>query len=162
MKCTSCTVQLAKQDACMTLRRSEVQDMLDHDHFLLGSHLVGDAAYPIGPQLMTPYRDNGHLSEKQKRFNTCLSRARVTIERAFGLLKTRFRRLFYMETKRPDIIVTLIITACVLHNACLMWGDTFEVPKATHKQDEESTTEYMSAEARRPGMEKREHITNSL
>lgn len=84
----------AGEPGCMhdarVLPRSEVQEMLVPEHFPLGSHLVGDAAYPIGPHLMVPYRDNGHLSTKQTRFNGHLSAARCTIERAFGLLNGRF------------------------------------------------------------------------
>lgn len=30
------------------------------------SHLVGDAAYGIHPNIMTPFKDNGHLSLRQK------------------------------------------------------------------------------------------------
>lgn len=144
------------------LRRSEVQEMLTCDHFPVGSHLIGDAAYPIGPYLMTPYRDNGHLSSRQKRYNTELSRARVTIERAFGLLKNRFRRLFRVETKRPDIIVTLVIVACIFHNACLIWGDTYQEPTFRHRQDEVSATEHSSADTRRLGQQKRNAIAESL
>lgn len=145
------------------LRRSEVYGMLNSDHFPLDSHLVGDAAYPIGPYLMTPYRDNGHLTAKESRYNVQLSKARVTIERAFGLLKGRFRRLFRVETRRPDIIVTIIIVACIFHNACLMWGDTFEEPPVADRQDETSVPEDETpANVRRVGIQKREEIANAL
>ncbi|XP_064469796.1 putative nuclease HARBI1 [Ornithodoros turicata] len=145
------------------LRRSEVCGMLNSNHFPLDSYLVGDAAYPIGPHLLTPYRDNGHLTAKERRHNVHLSRARLTIERAFGLLKGRFRRLFRVETRRPDIIVTIIIVACIFHNACLMWGDTFEEPPAADRQDETSVPEDETpADVRRIGIQKREDIANSL
>ncbi|XP_064461765.1 putative nuclease HARBI1 [Ornithodoros turicata] len=133
------------------------------DHFPLDSYLVGDAAYPIGPHLLTPHRDDGHLTVKERRYNVHLSRARVTIERAFGLLKGRFRRLFRVETRRPDIIVTIIIVACIFHNACLMWGDTFEEPPVADRQDETSVPEDETpADVRRIGIQKREDIANSL
>lgn len=33
-------------------------------------HLLGDSAYPLSTTLITRYRDNGHLSPMQKKFNT--------------------------------------------------------------------------------------------
>ena len=41
--------------------------------------------------LITPYRDNGHLTRQQRRFNTVLSSLRQKVERAIGLLKGRWR-----------------------------------------------------------------------
>ena len=32
------------------------------------NHLIGDGAYPIEEWLLTPYRDNGHLSHKKKHY----------------------------------------------------------------------------------------------
>ncbi|XP_051158568.1 putative nuclease HARBI1 [Leptopilina boulardi] len=50
-------------------------------------HILGDAAYKLQPFLMVPFKDNGHLTPSQVRFNTILSKTRMSIERAFGLLK---------------------------------------------------------------------------
>ncbi|XP_064475380.1 uncharacterized protein LOC135389245 [Ornithodoros turicata] len=129
MRFLHCSVgEAGSVDDARVLRRSEVYGMLNSDHCPLDTYLVGDVAYPIGPHLLTPYRDKGHLTAKEKKYNVHLSRERVTIERAFGLLKGRFRRLFRVETRRPDIIVTIIIVASIFHNASLMWCDTFEEP----------------------------------
>jgi len=57
-------------------------------------HLLGDSAYPLKPWLVTPFRDNGHLTDRQKRFNKIVSSCRQTVERAIGHIKGRFRRLF--------------------------------------------------------------------
>ncbi|KAJ8382497.1 hypothetical protein SKAU_G00032750 [Synaphobranchus kaupii] len=48
---------------------------------------IGDSAYLLMPQLMRPYRDNGHLTARQRHFNQQLNAARVVIEHAFGILK---------------------------------------------------------------------------
>ncbi|KAK6493811.1 protein ANTAGONIST OF LIKE HETEROCHROMATIN PROTEIN 1-like isoform X1 [Huso huso] len=80
-------------------------------------HITGDTAYPLSQFLMTPFRDNGHLTVEQKRYNQRHSSARMVIERAFGLLKTRFRRLKGLHMHN---LLSLAVTACcILHNICL-------------------------------------------
>ncbi|TGZ57063.1 Nuclease harbi1 [Temnothorax longispinosus] len=44
---------------------------------------------------------------------------RQVIERAFALLKGRWRRLKYLDMNRDDVIPFTIIACCVLHNICL-------------------------------------------
>lgn len=79
-------------------------------------HLVGDSAYPLMQNLMTPFRDNGHLTRVQRNYNIKLSTIRAIIERAFGLLKSKFRRLKYLDISSPNLGNTIIAAACVLHN----------------------------------------------
>ena len=55
--------------------------------------LIGDSAYPLSEWLIKPYRYNANLTPEQKLFNRRLSGARSTVERAFGLLKARWRCL---------------------------------------------------------------------
>lgn len=78
--------------------------------------LLGDSAYPLLPQLITPYRDNGHLNRNQKNFNKRLSSVRVSIEHAFGLLKQRFRQLYHLKLRGHQRECTFIHACCVLHN----------------------------------------------
>lgn len=54
-------------------------------------HLLGDSAYPFSTSLITPYRDNGHLSRRQKKFSTLHSSTTTVIERVFGCLKGKWR-----------------------------------------------------------------------
>lgn len=56
-------------------------------------HLIKDAAYPLLPNLMTPFKDTSHLTREQIIYNTKFSSIRSVIERAFGLLKLKMRRL---------------------------------------------------------------------
>lgn len=65
---------------------------------------------------MTPYRDNGHLTRQQTAYNRKLSSIRSTIERAFGLLKRKFRRLKYLDISDFDLDNKMIGAACLLHN----------------------------------------------
>ena len=79
-------------------------------------HLLGDCAYPLKVNLMTPFRDNDHLTRRQVTYNTKLSKTRCTVERAFGLLKGRFRRLKFLAMYRTDLVPTIVMACCVLHN----------------------------------------------
>lgn len=94
----------------------------DNGHF----HLLGDAAFPLKEWLLTPYRDNGHLTAQQRRFNIALSSKRQVIERAFGMLKGRFRRLKYINLKTVEEICKTVVAACILHNICIVENDGFE------------------------------------
>ncbi|XP_067056494.1 putative nuclease HARBI1 [Acropora muricata] len=88
-------------------------------------HILGDSAYPLADWLLTPYGDNGHLTQAERNYNFVHSSTRMVIERAFGLLRARFRRLHFLEMDSLNDIVKVIIVACTLHNVCLMRGDHF-------------------------------------
>lgn len=42
--------------------------------------LLGDSAYPCIRTLMTPYKDNGHLTDAETSYNAKLSSCRVRVE----------------------------------------------------------------------------------
>jgi len=86
------------------------------------THILGDNAYPISEHVLTPY-PRSNKSAKAKRFNLRLSRARVVIEQAFGLLRGRFRRLKYMEIKNVELVPLVIIACCILHNIAILEED---------------------------------------
>ena len=89
-------------------------DLLSHD-----GHLLGDTAFPLSPQLIVPFRDNDDLSVENALFNKTLSSTRITIDKAFGRLKEKFRRLKLLEISRVDLVPNVITAACVLHNLSL-------------------------------------------
>lgn len=91
-------------------------------------YFVGDAAFPLRPYMITPYE--GLLSAEEQTFNKWLSRNRVVVERAFGLLTARWRVLqkgleFPLGTSR------LVILLCfVLHNFCIDEGVSCAFPRS--------------------------------
>jgi len=120
-------------------RLSELhEDINNPTKFPNNSHL-GDAAYTLQEHLLVHYRDNGHLTEKQKNYNFCHSSSRMAIERSFGLLKGRLRSLLTtLAMERVALIPKCIIACCVLHNICLLKNDDFAstvVPEAVHERD---------------------------
>lgn len=108
--------------------KSDIYERILNDEveFPNDSHFIGDLAYPLSTKLLVGFKDNGHLTDAQKFYNMKLSQIRVVIENAFGLLKCRFRRLKMMETKRLDLVCLLIVSACILHNICIINGDFFD------------------------------------
>lgn len=87
-------------------------------------HLLADSAYALMPQVIVPFRDNGHLTHQQKTFNVRQSATRSVIERAFGRLKGKFRRLRGLDVTRTDFGPMVIETACILHNVIITEDDT--------------------------------------
>lgn len=146
-------------------RQSEVQNYLgDATKFPENCHLVGDSAYKLHENLLVPYRDNGHLTQRQRNFNFCHASARVVIERAFGLLKGRFRSLLTtFAMNRVDLIPIHVLACCILHNICLMRDDdlNFEI----NVEDDVFDVEYNIENVRNvvyAGVAKRENITETL
>lgn len=56
-----------------------------------GYFLYADAGYSMGPHLIVPYK--GTLSNSEQRFNTAMSTARVSVENAFGRVRSLWRFL---------------------------------------------------------------------
>nr|XP_054603678.1 uncharacterized protein LOC107377285 [Nothobranchius furzeri]XP_054603679.1 uncharacterized protein LOC107377285 [Nothobranchius furzeri] len=53
-----------------------------------------------------------------------IPKARSVIERAFGMMKTRFRAIFLQALEVHHTFVPHVVTACtILHNICLSAGD---------------------------------------
>jgi len=60
---------------------------------------------------MTPFKDNGHVIRSQLEYNTKLSSIRLIIDRAFGILKSKFRRLKYLDISNFDLGNNMIAAA---------------------------------------------------
>jgi len=105
-------------------------DLCQQGHY----HLIADSAYPIGRWLLTPYRDTGNLTAAQRRFNSALSKRRQVIERAFGMVKRRFRRVHLgIDVRDLEEINILIMSACILNNICVDFMDLEDFDDADYE-----------------------------
>ena len=78
--------------------KTERNEMLAHptksiDGFNGRPLILSDSAYPSSIWQIKPFPFRQNLPQHQKVFNKHLSSARVTVERAFGMLKGQFRIL---------------------------------------------------------------------
>uniref|UniRef100_A0A3Q3FCJ6 DDE Tnp4 domain-containing protein n=1 Tax=Labrus bergylta TaxID=56723 RepID=A0A3Q3FCJ6_9LABR len=80
--------------------------------------MVGDAAFPLKPYLMRPYPGQ-NLNQSKRIFNYRLSRARMVVENAFGILASRWRIFYRKINLLPQNVDTLVVAACILHNFLL-------------------------------------------
>lgn len=83
---------------------------------MLPCALVGDEAFPLKPYLMRPYPRKSLTSDSQRIFNYRLSRARRTIENAFGILVSRWRILRKSIQCKEETAHKIVLALVVLHN----------------------------------------------
>ena len=80
-------------------------------------YIIGDDIFALKTWLMKPY--SGKCTTDQNVFNYRLSRARRTIENAFGIMAARWR-IFRRPIRADTTTIDLIVKACVsLHNYLL-------------------------------------------
>lgn len=96
--------------------------------------LIGDSGYPLQPWLMTPIPDAPE-NTAEFRYTQKHVRARNVIERAFGVLKQRFRCLLKHRVMhyKPSVAGKIIYTCAVLHNICIEHNieDEFDISQQT-------------------------------
>ncbi|KAM3407870.1 hypothetical protein ACQJBY_001293 [Aegilops geniculata] len=104
----------------------------DGINILDGKFYLGDAGYACRPGILPPFRKTRyHLNEfsgrnyprtAQELFNLRHSSLRVTIERAFGVVKNRLKILDQKPFHPYSTQVKLVLACCILHNWILQWG----------------------------------------
>lgn len=80
--------------------------------------MVGDAAFPLKPYPIRPYPGQ-NLIHRKRIFNYRLSRARMVVENAFGILASRWRIFHRRINLHPKNVDTLVVAVCILHNFLL-------------------------------------------
>ncbi|XP_056151389.1 uncharacterized protein LOC130126040 [Lampris incognitus] len=131
---------------------------------LLRYVLLGEACYPLQSWLMKAYPEEeekktnwGALTEPQRVFNLRLAKARHVAEEALLRLRARWQCLSKRNDCGLDVVPTMILACCILHNVCESHGDAFKVewqeeiadiesPQPSHKLNPPLSAEQAEAE----------------
>ena len=88
-----------------------------------------------------PFSTHGNLLRQEKKFNEKFSVMRAVVERAFGMLKGRWRILAKKNQQHYKSVSRTVTAACVLHNFCQMQGESYDEdlrnPLGQHDDDDE-------------------------
>ena len=124
--------------------------------------LVGDSAYPLSSWLIKPFPYRANLLQHEKKFNQKLSAMRAVVERAFGLLKGRWRITAKKNEQYYTTVKRTVTAACVLHNFCLLQGDSYDDYDMTNNNDEDGNDDDQGLAWGVGGDETRELILNYM
>lgn len=127
------------------------------DYFILG-----DSGYPCLRHCLTPFKDRGDLSRRQRNYNYLLSKNRYVIEHCFGLLKQKFRQLYHLKLRKIEFCVHFIRASAVLHNLAIQ--DDFQVREDIIPEGHEIVGQHVEDEHQddRNGIIKRNEVMNGL
>ncbi|KAK3914846.1 Protein ALP1-like [Frankliniella fusca] len=111
-----------------TFQRSPLgKFLLRYQNFMRNYHILGDGAYTLTDKVIIPFKDYGNLTQRQREHNRIHSRCRSCIERAFGLLKCKWRRLKYFHSLNLEYLMDSIMACIVLHNFILLEGEEYAI-----------------------------------
>ena len=103
-----------------------------------------DAAYPRALCVNKPRISTGELGDSEQWHDYVVSVQRNPVERAFGRLKGRWRTLRLKADYKLDVVPTIIVACCVLHNICEDHAEEFD--KTLWVAEEEDSDEEDSDE----------------
>lgn len=87
---------------------------------------------------MVPFKKLPYLTNFELTYNAVHTKCRATIERAFMILKCKFKKLQLIDASDPSRFSLYVMACCILHNYCLK-HDT--EPAEYLDLDEESSNE---------------------
>lgn len=116
----SCLYKKGNEDTLFSSDVSETVQGCDIQPLLLG-----DPAYPLLAWLVKGYRENSNTSDVEGHFNFMLSRARMTVENAFGRWKGCLQKFVKRVDMQVETLVNVVVASCILHNICELQGNVF-------------------------------------
>ncbi len=112
-------------------------ELLPGSNLTLPYAFVGDEAFPLRSDVMKPFSFR-NLDHEQRIFNYRLSRARRTVENAFGILANRLRIFHSNIALEPDKVATLTLAALCVHNFLREKASDVYLPSAFADTEDEN------------------------
>lgn len=111
-----------------------------------GVYILADTGYPNRPYMVTAYKrgsTGGGSAARRATWNAAVAAVRGLVERAFGLLKGKWRILYGpVHTGSVDMAIAIIFTCFLLHNWCrLKDGPQSEDDEDSDISDDEDSPE---------------------
>ena len=98
---------------------------------------IGDAAYPMRPWFYSPFKGKRDRLSREKAFwNFIQSSTRMAVERAFGILKDRWRILLKRIDMPLQNVPDIVTASLCLHNLCILENDDFDMDWARSAKEE--------------------------
>ncbi|KAK7904759.1 hypothetical protein WMY93_017366 [Mugilogobius chulae] len=129
---------------------------------------VGEPCYPLQNWLLTPFREQKRrrshastLTPAQRRFNQHIHRALRVSEEALLRLRARWQCLSKRNDCGLDVLPTMVLACCILHNICETHRDAFKAewkeevaetypqPRPKHKPHPSAAPDHAEAEETR-------------
>ena len=120
------------QSDCQLFNDSELKEALDQDLLNLPApepmtndtedtpyFFLGDDAFALTKNMVKPYSQH-ELSRPCRIFNYRISRGRMVVENAFGILAQRWQFLLGSSQQSPDVVTKMVNAAVCLHNLMRM------------------------------------------
>ena len=89
-------------------------------------YILADRGYPLLSWCITPFKMGPMgvpLSSEELWFNKKHSSTRMSVERAFGVLKARFKEIGSKSSLKLEFLPTVVHCCCILHNVLLASKD---------------------------------------
>ncbi|KAJ8387284.1 hypothetical protein AAFF_G00159070 [Aldrovandia affinis] len=111
--------------------------------------------------LITPYKEPVRLVVA-RRFNHHHAKARSIIERSFGIMKTRWRSIFFKSLEVKPTFAPEVIACCtILRNICVSIGDIMEPAEEVFRPDDNADEPHLHQDQQR-GEQIREHMAAAV
>ena len=98
---------------------------------------IGDAAYPMRLWFYSPFKEEKDgLSREIAFWNFIQSSTRMAVEKAFGILKGRWRILLKRIDMPLQNVPDIVTASLCLHNLCILENDDFDMDWARSAEEE--------------------------